>query len=442
MKDAVKMKNAKKDGTEKKILGLVKKFYKENYKSPAENRIPASGKVYDEKELQNLVKCALEGWWTESSWSIRFEEKLKGFLGVKFALAVNSGSSANLIALKTLTSPKLGDRTIRRGDEIITTAAAFPTTVNPIIEIGAMPVMVDVDIPGYNANIKEIGQAITPKTKAIFMAHTLGNPFDLKKIRELCDKNNLWLIEDNCDSLGSRYDGKYTGTFGNLATLSFYPAHHITTAEGGAVLTSNKDLYRIARSIRDWGRDCWCPTGKDNSCGKRFSWKLGGLPYGYDHKYIYSEIGYNMKMTDLQASIGLAQMDKINCFMKKRKENFRYLHKKMKELDGHFILPEATEGSDPCWFGFMLTIRDKNIDRMKLLEHLNRNNIGTRLLFAGNITKQPYFIDNKIEYRKASDLKNTDRIMNDSFWVGIYPALGKKHLNMVFKKIKEFIDKR
>src|SRR3989338_753715 len=299
------------DSIKKQILDLIDEYYKKNKSEIPANKVPISGKVYDAKELKNLAEASLECWWTEGKWNKKFEDELKKFVGTEFALTVNSGSSANLIALQTLTSTKLGNKRIRKGDEIITVAAGFPTTVNPIIQIGAVPVFVDVNLETYNAKIKDINKAVGPKTKAIFLAHTMGNPFNLKEVKDLCKKNNLWLIEDNCDALGSRYKGQYTGTFGDLATLSFYPAHHITTGEGGAVLTNNPLLYKIAKSVRDWGRDCWCGTVEDNKCGKRFGWQLGNLPFGYDHKYIYSEIGYNLKITDMQAAIGVAQMNKL-----------------------------------------------------------------------------------------------------------------------------------
>ena len=422
-----------------KILKLVKEYYDSTHTSLPHNKVPISGKVYDEKELKNIVEAALEGWWTEGKWVSTFEDKLKKFLNVNFVLTVNSGSSANFIALKTLTSIKLGDRRIKKGDEIITVAAGFPTTINPIIEIGATPVFVDVELGNYNAIVEEIQEALSSKTKAIILAHTLGNPFNIKAIKEISEDHNLWLIEDNCDALGSSYDGKLTGTFGDMATLSFYPAHHITTAEGGAILTNNTLLYKIARSIRDWGRDCWCPTGKDNSCRRRFEWKLGKLPYGYDHKYIYSEIGYNMKMTDLQAAIGVAQMDKLNYFIKKRKENFRYLYDKLKEFKDYFILPKPTENSDPSWFGFPLTIKNEKINRRDFMLYLNNKGIGTRVLFGGNITKQPYFINYNIPHRLVSDLKNTDIIMNNTFWIGVYPALNKDHLDYVYQRFIEYL---
>jgi len=434
--------------TKKQILELVKRFFKESQKQKEERRegsarVAVSGKVYDEKELQNLVECSLEGWWTEGRWNALFEKKLKDLLGMNFALTMNSGSSANLIALKCLTSPRLGERRIKRGDEIITAAACFPTTVNPIIDIGAIPVFIDVELPNYNASAEQVEKAITKKTKAVILAHTLGNPFDAERISELCKKHNLWLIEDNCDALGSRYNGRLTGTFGDLATLSFYPAHHMTTAEGGAVMTDNPALYKIARSMRDWGRDCWCPTGRDNTCGKRFEWKLGRLPYGYDHKYIYSEIGYNLKMTDFQAALGVAQIDKLEGFIEKRKKNFDYLKKKLKAYEDCLLLPEKTNNSDPSWFGFLITLRqdnpEKKLERDKMMKHLESEGIGTRLLFSGNITKQPYFIDYSVEHRQVGNLKNTDLIMNNSFWVGVYPGIDRKGLDRICQAIEEYL---
>lgn len=421
------------------IIKLVKQFYKNNKKESPFNKVSVSGKVYDENELINLVKASLEGWWTEGKWNQEFESRLKIFLGIKFCLTVNSGSSANLLALKTLTSIKLKEKRIKKDDEIITVAAAFPTTINPILEIGATPVFLDVELGTYNINVSDIEKAITKKTKAVFLAHTLGNPFNIKKIKEICKKYNLWFIEDNCDALGSKYNGKYTGTFGDISTLSFYPAHHITTAEGGAVLTNNPLLYKIARSIRDWGRDCWCPTGKDNSCEKRFNWKLGKLPFGYDHKYIYSEIGYNLKMTDFQAAIGVAQMDKLNDFIKKRRENFNYLYKKLKEFEDYFILPKATNNSDPSWFGFLLTIKDNKINRTEFMEYLNKKGIGTRLLFGGNIIKQPYFVDYNIKYKQIGNLENTDKIMNNTFWIGVYPGITREMINWIKNSFNDYL---
>lgn len=427
--------------TENKIIELVKKFYQESKKEIPFDKAPVSGKVFDEQELINLVQASLEGWWTESKWNALFEKKLKEFLGIEYCLTCNSGSSANLLAVKSLTSVKLGERRIKPGDEVITVAAGFPTTINPIIQIGAIPVFVDVDLSTYNAKINEIEKAVTKKTKVIFLAHTLGNPFDLSAVKELCAKHNLWFLEDCCDALGSKYNGKYTGTFGDIATLSFYPAHHITTAEGGAVLTNNSQLYKIVRSIRDWGRDCWCGTGRDNTCGKRFEMQLGRLPLGYDHKFTFSEVGYNLKLTDLQAAIGVAQMDKLEEFIEKRKQNFDFLLNKFQEFEKYFILPTPTRNSEPSWFGFLLTIKDKNINRTELLQYLNSRGVATRLLFGGNITKQPYFIDYGIKHRKIGNLENTDEIMNNTFWIGIYHGLDKKHLNYIAHVFKEFFHK-
>lgn len=421
-----------------KIKELVKQFYQENKKEIPFNKAPVSGKVFNEQELINLTDAALDCWWTEGKYSKKFENKLKDFLGMSFCSLCNSGSSANLLALKALTSIKLKERRIKKGDEIITTPVSFPTTINPIILAGCVPVFVDVDIPTYNVKVEDVKKAITDKTKAVFLAHTLGNPFQVEEIKQLCKEHNLWLIEDDCDSLGSKYNGKYTGTFGDLSCLSFYPAHHITTAEGGAVLTNNPELYKIVESIRDWGRDCWCGTGCDDTCKRRFKWQLGNLPYGYDHKYIYSEIGYNLKITDLQSAIGLAQMDKLPDFIEKRKQNFNYLYEKLKDLDNYFILPKAQNKSEPSWFGFPITIKNPNINRTELMQYLNDKGIATRLLFAGNITKQPYFVDYKIEYRQIGKLENADIIMNNTFWVGVYPGLNEEHLNHIEEQLRKY----
>jgi len=429
------------DDTKEEILQLVKRYYNETKKMLPPNKVPVSGKVFDSEELMNGVKAVLDGWWTEGEYNEKFERALKDYVGTSYALTVNSGSSANLVAFYTITSPKLGEKRLKKGDEVISTAVAFPTTVNPVIQYGALPVFIDVEIGTYVATAKQIENALTEKTKAVFLAHTLGNPYDAEKVRKLADEHGFWLIEDCCDALGSRLNGDMTGTFGHLATYSFYPAHQITTAEGGAVLTNDALLNKIARSVRDWGRDCWCPTGKDNTCGKRFAWKLGDLPKGYDHKYIYSEIGFNLKMTDIQAAIGLAQMKKIDAFIRKRKENFSYLKKKLVEekLDQYFILPKETSGSEPCWFGFPLTISDGKLDRTELLTYLDSKEVANRLLFAGNITKQPYFIDNKVEYRIFGDLANTDTVMEKTFWLGVYPGLEKEQLDYAVSIVKEFV---
>lgn len=352
-------------------------------------------------------------------------------------LTVNSGSSANLIAFSTLTSPKLKERAIQKGDEVISVAAGFPTTVNPIIQFGAVPVFIDVKIPTYNIDENLVESAITNKTKAIMLAHTLGNPFNVKKIKEICDKYNLWLVEDSCDALGSKFNNQNVGTFGDLATLSFYPAHHITMGEGGAVFTNNKKLERITESFRDWGRDCYCEPGKDNTCNKRFGWKLGDLPFGYDHKYTYSHLGYNMKITDMQAACGLAQLDRLEGFIKKRKENFNYLYKNLKELEEFLILPEPEKNSEPSWFGFPLTLRQNTkFNRVDLISYLNANKIGTRLLFAGNLIKQPYM--QNTNFRVHGELKNTNLIMDNTFWLGLYPGLIFKHLEFTINILKNF----
>jgi CDP-6-deoxy-D-xylo-4-hexulose-3-dehydrase len=384
-----------------------------------------------------MVEASLDGWLTTGRFNDKFEEKLSIFLGVKCLLTVNSGSSANLIAFSTLTSPKLKDRAIQKGDEVISVAAGFPTTVNPIIQFGAIPVFIDIKIPTYNIDENLIEEAITKKTKAIMLAHTLGNPFNIKKIKEICEKYKLWLIEDSCDALGSKFDNKNVGTFGDLASLSFYPAHHITMGEGGAVFTNSKKLERIAESFRDWGRDCYCEPGKDNTCNKRFSWQLGDLPFGYDHKYTYSHLGYNMKITDMQAACGLAQLDRLEGFIKKRKENFNFLYKNLKNLEDFLILPEPEKNSEPSWFGFPLTLKKNNrYNRNDLVKHLNDYKIGTRLLFSGNLTKQPYM--KNINFKVHGNLENTDLIMENTFWIGLYPGLSKQHLEYSVLKIKNF----
>jgi CDP-4-dehydro-6-deoxyglucose reductase, E1 len=427
-----------------KILSLVNDYSHINFKQkefiPGVSDIPVSGKVIGNLELKNMVEASLDGWLTTGRFNEQFEKKLANFLETKCLLTVNSGSSANLIAFSTLTSPKLKERAIQKGDEVITVAAAFPTTVNPIIQFGAIPVFIDVKIPTYNIDENLIEEAITKKTKAIMLAHTLGNPFNIKKIKEICDKYNLWLIEDSCDALGSRFNGQNVGTFGDLATLSFYPAHHITMGEGGAVFTNSKKLERIAESFRDWGRDCYCEPGKDNTCNKRFEWQLGDLPFGYDHKYTYSHLGYNMKITDMQAACGLAQLDRLEYFIKKRKENFNYLFKKLKDMEEFLILPKAEKNSEPSWFGFPLSLK-KNTkhNRNDLIKYLNENKIGTRLLFSGNLIKQPFM--KGIEFKVNKELKNTNFILEHTFWIGVYPGLSSEHLDFVSQKIKNFFYK-
>lgn len=427
------------------ILDLTNQYASIKYKPeefiPGESPVPVSGKVLGSKELQNMVEASLDGWLTTGRFNEAFEKKLAEYTGAKKVITVNSGSSANLVAFSTLTSPKLGERAIQRGDEVITVAAGFPTTVNPIIQFGAVPVFVDVELSTHNIDASKIEEAIGPKTKAIMLAHSLGNPFNLDVVTDLCKKYNLWLVEDTCDALGATYRGKMVGTFGDLATLSFYPAHHITMGEGGAVLINNGKLKLIAESFRDWGRDCFCPPGQDNTCGKRFCWtkeKLGGeLPDGYDHKYIYSHCGYNLKITDMQAACGLAQLERLDGFIQKRRENFEYLFEHLKVLEEYFHLPQATPHSNPSWFGFPLTIREgSGINRNDLIEYLDKKKIGTRLLFAGNLTKQPYM--DKMEYKTSGILVNTEVTMNNTFWIGLYPGLIRSNLDFIIESIIRF----
>jgi CDP-6-deoxy-D-xylo-4-hexulose-3-dehydrase len=403
-----------------------------------ESVIPPAGKVVGTKERQLMVEASLDAWLTAGRFNDAFEKRLGEYLGVPYVLTTTSGSSANLLALTALTSPTLGDRQLKPGDEVITVAAGFPTTVNPTIHNGLVPVFVDVDIPTYQIKPEMIEAAVTDKTKAIMVAHTLGNTFDLTEARRIADKYNLWLIEDCCDALGSTYDGKMVGTFGDIATLSFYPAHHITMGEGGAVFTKNKELRKLLESFRDWGRDCYCPPGCDNTCGKRFDQQLGSLPQGYDHKYTYSHLGYNLKITDMQAACGLAQMDRVEHLVETRKANFKYLKEGLESCEEFLILPEATEKSDPSWFGFPITIKpESGIDRVELLKFMDQYKIGTRLLFAGNLTRQPYF--ENVEYRVVGELTNTDIIMNHTFWVGVFPGLSTDHLDFVIEKFEEFL---
>ncbi len=395
------------------------------------DRVPYAGRVFDEHEIENLVDATLDFWLTAGRFTSQFEKAFAATLGVRSALLVNSGSSANLISFMALTSPKLGDARIRKGDEVITVAASFPATVSPIIQFGAVPVFLDITLPTYNIDVQQLEEALSPRTKAIMVAHTLGNPFDLKTITEFCRKHDLWLIEDNCDALGSEYtiDGttRLTGTFGDFGTSSFYPPHHLTMGEGGAVYTDSPKLTSIAASFRDWGRDCWCASGEDNTCGKRFAWQLGSLPCGYDHKYTYSHLGYNLKATDMQAAIGLAQLDKLADFTEARRKNWRLLRDGLMDLTGQFILPEPTEHSNPSWFGFLLTLRESSSgQRQKIIQHLERSGIQTRMLFAGNLLRQPCcdeLRENPNSYRVVGDLANTDVVMNQTFWVGVYPGL-------------------
>lgn len=399
--------------------------------------IPPSGKLIGGKELQLMVEAALDGWLTAGRFNADFEKRLAKFLGVKHVLTVNSGSSANLVAFNTLTSPKLGERAIKKGDEVIGVAAGFPTTVNPIVQFGAIPVFVDIDIKTHNIDADLIESAISPKTKAIMLAHTLGNPFNLRKVRDICDKYNLWLIEDTCDALGATYEGKMVGTWGDIATLSFYPAHHITMGEGGAVFTNNSTLKVIAESFRDWGRDCYCAPGCDDTCGNRFGQKFGTLPAGYDHKYVYAHLGYNLKITDMQAACGLAQLDRLDDFVAARRFNFKLLRERLSSLSDFLEFAEQTPSSEPSWFGFPITLKESSaVDRVDLLKYLDNHNIGTRLLFAGNLIRQPYF--SNVEYRVVGDLVNTDRAMKQTFWMGVQPSLKVEHFDFIQSKLEEF----
>jgi len=404
---------------------------------PGVTVIPPAGKVVGAPEMELMVEASLDAWLTTGRFNDQFEARLAKLIGVDFLITVNSGSSANLVAFSALTSPKLGPRAIQQGDEVIGVAAGFPTTVNPIIQFGAVPVFVDVELGTYNIDVSQLEAAISPKTKAIMLAHTLGNPYNLDVITALCKKYNLWLIEDCCDALGSTYNGKMVGTFGDIGTMSFYPAHHITMGEGGAVFTNNPELKAIAESFRDWGRDCYCPPGKDNTCGKRFCQCFGTLPPGYDHKYTYSHLGYNLKITDMQAACGLAQIDRAAGFVQSRKDNFAYLKDRLKSCEEFLILPEATENSDPSWFGFPMTLKpEANVARVDLLTYLDQHKIGTRLLFAGNLVRQPYMQGR--HYRISGELTNTDRVMNDTFWVGVYPGLSREMLDFVVDKLESF----
>ena len=454
-----------------KISRLVAEFHKtratEKTFIPGKTPIRYAGRVFDEKEIQAAVEASLDFWLTEGRFVEGFQSELAEKIGVEYALLVNSGSSANLLALTALTSPLLGEKQLKPGDEVITVAAGFPTTLNPIILNSLVPVFVDMDIPTYNANVEEIEESISQKTRAIFIAHTLGNPFDLSRIMKIVEKYDLYLIEDNCDALGSRYalkevekmggweDGnnplnhsttqplnfRYTGSFGALATFSFYPAHHITTGEGGAVLTSDDTLARIVRSLKDWGRDCYCGPGESNTCGRRFSGQYGTLPYGYDHKYVYSHIGYNLKMTDVQATIGLEQLKKLDRFCQARRDNFKQWTREFKAFKEYFILPEATEGSDPAWFAFPATVRNNaNFTRTELTNYLNENLIETRNLFGGNLLRQPAYLN--IKHRTIGELKNTDRIMNDTFFLGTYPGIGIEQIEYTIDVIKNFLTSR
>jgi CDP-6-deoxy-D-xylo-4-hexulose-3-dehydrase len=430
------------DAIRKQISALVHQ-YAEIVNSPlpflpSQTVIPPSGKLIGAQELKFMVDASLDGWLTTGRFNYEFEKKLAAFIGIKHLITVNSGSSANLVAFNTLTSPKLGERAIQKGDEVIAVAAGFPTTVNPILQFGAVPVFVDVDRLTHNIDASKIEAAISHKTKAIMLAHSLGNPFNLDVVTAICKKYKLWLVEDCCDALGTTYRGQMVGTFGDIATLSFYPAHHITMGEGGAVFTKHDELKTIAESFRDWGRDCYCQPGKDNTCGNRYCQQLGDLPFGYDHKYTYSHLGYNLKITDMQAACGLAQLEKATQFIQARKENFAFLKMRLKDCEEFVYLPEATEHSDPSWFGFPITLKENcPVTRLDLLTYLDQNKIGTRLLFAGNLTRQPYMVG--ANYRVSGVLTNTDDIMNNTFWIGVHPSLTLEMLEFVASKIESYL---
>lgn len=425
------------------ILGLVNEFHDLEFAPrefvPGETPVPVSGRVFDADELLHLVDASLDFWLTTGRYAKQFELQFARALGVRHALLCNSGSSANLLAVSALTSKKLGDRRLRRGDEVITVAAGFPTTVNPLILNGLVPVFVDVELGTYNLDVSQLEAAIGPRTRAIVAAHTLGNPFDLAAVLEFAKQHDLWVIEDNCDALGSMYRGKLTGSFGDFGTLSFYPAHHITMGEGGAVLTNRPQLKLLIESFRDWGRDCWCEPGEDDTCGLRFAHQLGGLPHGYDHKYIYTHVGYNLKVTDMQAAVGVAQLAKLSSFVEARRRNWQLLYDGLRPLEDVLLLPRATEGSEPSWFGFPITVRDDApFDRNALVRHLEDRKIATRLLFGGNLTRQPAYED--VEFRVVGTLANSDVVMNRSFWIGVYPGLTEAMIAFVVSELERFVE--
>ncbi len=426
-----------------KILALVRDFHEQAHPEkifePGETYIPYAGRIFDQSEIINLVDASLDFWLTTGRYADEFETEFANYLGNRYAMLCNSGSSANLLAVSALTSPRLGDRRLMEGDEVVTVAAGFPTTLNPIIQNRLVPVLIDIDLGTYAVKIDELEAAIGAKTKAIFLAHTLGNPFDLEAVMNIAKKNKLWLIEDNCDSLGSTYGGKLTGSFGDVSTASFYPAHHITMGEGGCVSTNNPELKLIVESFRDWGRDCYCPTGKDDTCGKRFGWQLGSLPSGYDHKYIFSHIGYNLKLTDMQAAVGLAQLAKLPQFIEARRKNWNYLRDGLKQFEEDIILPETMKNSEPSWFGFVVTIRPgSKLKRSEFVTFLEENKIATRHIFGGNLIRQPAY--QNIEKRMASRLLNSDYVMNNSFVMGVYPGITQLHLNYMIETCKRFFE--
>jgi CDP-6-deoxy-D-xylo-4-hexulose-3-dehydrase len=423
------------------ILDLVRRYHAEAFPTPefvpGSAPLPCAGRVFDDEDMVSLVDAALDFWLTTGRFAERFEREFARWFGSRHALLVNSGSSANLLALTALTSPSLGPDRLVAGDEVITVAAGFPTTVNPIIQNNLVPVFVDVHVPTYNIDVTQLEPALSDRTRAVMVAHTLGNPFDLGAVTEFVRKHDLWLIEDCCDALGATYQGRQVGTFGDLATVSFYPAHHITMGEGGAVLTSQPRLKRLVESFRDWGRDCWCDPGKDNTCGKRFDWQLGDLPHGYDHKYIYSHIGYNLKLTDLQAAVGVAQLEKVDGFVAARRANFARLHAGLADLADLFVLPQATPGSEPSWFGYPLAVREgAPFDRRALVDYLHRNKIGTRQIFGGNLLRQPAYAG--VRHRRLGALANSDFVMNQALWVGVYPGLSPAMIDFMVEAFHTF----
>jgi CDP-6-deoxy-D-xylo-4-hexulose-3-dehydrase len=431
--------NPKADQLRSEILSLVAEYHKAAFAErafiPGESSVPYGGRVFDDREIRNLVDASLDFWLTTGRFAQRFEREFARWVGVRQCLLVNSGSSANLVAIAALTSPRLGDRRLRPGDEVITVAAGFPTTVNPILQNGLVPVFVDVTLPTYNVDTSQLEAALSPRTRALILAHTLGNPFDVGAVASFARKHDLWLVEDCCDALGSTYLGRKTGTFGDLATVSFYPAHHMTMGEGGAVLTNTPILHTIAESFRDWGRDCWCEPGCDNTCGKRFDWQLGGLPCGYDHKFIYSHIGYNLKLTDMQAAVGVAQLEKLDGFVAARRRNFRALREGLAGLEEFFVLPEATTGAEPSWFGFPIAVRaSAPFSRNQATRYLEDRKIATRLLFGGNLVRQPAYRES--QYRVIGSLSQTDYVMNQVFWIGLYPGISPVALDYMVETLR------